>query len=769
MTSRIDDDELRDIYRLSSAEQIQAIEAGLLRIEQQQATDDDFDELLRVAHTLKGDSRMLGLSDIEKLVHQVEYVLQQLHRGAIALSPALSAALYAALDATEALAQEATDGDRPSGVNAFAVLATLMQVSNDDQGNGTGHSDPKGQGDRADPGHLRDRGAATQPTPAEPVLIPQEDPTPIAIAPTATETWPAIPPEFSVPDNRPNPDPGHHDPYRIDTIRISTRHLDGLVDRVGELAAIERRIAHQVTLLEGVANTWDGDRDRPNFDGAALARTFRDLCRVARDDTSHLERVADDLKERTRALRLLPLSIAFQRFPRMVRDLATEQGKQVTLVVEGGDVVADKQAIEALRDPLLHLIRNAIDHGIESPAERQAQGKSPCGTIRLCGRQQGDRAIVEVIDDGRGLDRAAITATALRQQLYPAEVLANWSDEQIFDLIFLPGFSTRQWATELSGRGVGLDAVRTCAERLKGDVSVQSRPGAGCTIALAIGTTLSATQALLVEVRQRLFAIPLEFVRETRQVTLQDGCSINGRSTLLLDGEPTAAADLGDLLELPGLPISQGLDQVHPCVVLSVGRDRLSLLIDRPIDVQEIVLKPQSKLLVSVRNVIGATILGNGDVCPVLSPPDLLATVRSRAGRSQGPASPMGVVQRPPTVLLVEDSIATRTQEKRILETAGYDVVTAIDGLDALGKLRSRTFDALVSDVQMPRLDGLALTERIRQMPGYDELPIILVTSLNSEADRQRGAAAGANAYLTKDAFDQSTLLSVLRELARSP
>ncbi|MFG3817019.1 response regulator [Limnothrix redekei] len=845
----IDDRDLRELYRLSSGEHLQTLETGLLRFEQNSSDRDDFAELLRAAHTLKGDSRMLGVNHVEKLVHQVEHVLKQLQSQELSLTPLLAETLYNTLDAVKQLVQEATEelpSELPSAIDPVRVLARLMQASSGVAELELMPLEPSPLPIAQTPPASFEGNSELIPEPIpEPQLIPELIPEPIpepqlisdliseqpsepevtpsTTPPAVSNSVPALgadrpassvptspattsPPPARSPDRPTSPvnsihsvnpiTPTSAEPYHIDTIRVATRHLDGLVDRVGELAAIERRLSHQAALLDGLVRLWEElrllDRGQQRISDHTLAIDHRrsdqqrhqlheefqqalyGLRERVQNANHRLEAITDDLKDRTRSLRLLPLATVFQHFPRMVRDLAQQQDKAVTLVVEGGETTADKQVIEALRDPLLHLVRNAIDHGIESAAERQAAGKPACATLRLWGAQQGDRVLISLSDDGRGLDRQAIIATAVRQQLYSAEELAHWQDEQIFELILLPGFSTRLEATELSGRGVGLDAVRVCAERLKGRVMVQSKPGQGCTITLTVGTTLAATQALLVMTRDRTLAIPLEYVHETRLVPVSQITALEGRPVILLEGEPVSATDLGDLLELPGLPPGPAPDRVdvipHPCVVLVMGRDRLAVFVDRLIDVQEIMLKPQSKLLVRVRNVSGVTILGNGDVCPVLHPPDLFATLGGRTSRNSSLSTADSLsMARPPAILLVEDSIATRTQEKRILETAGYDVVTATDGMDALHKLRSRTFDAIVSDIQMPRLDGLGLTARIRQMPEYDDLPIVLVSSLNSDADKRRGAEAGANAYLTKDAFNQAALLGILRELARSP
>ncbi|HEY9806740.1 MAG TPA: response regulator, partial [Candidatus Obscuribacterales bacterium] len=372
-------------------------------------------------------------------------------------------------------------------------------------------------------------------------------------------------------------------------------------------------------------------------------------------------------------------------------------------------------------------------------------------------------------DDGRGLDVESIKQTALKREVVREADLAAMTPSQIQSLIFAPGFSTRNFVTEISGRGVGLDVVRTNVERLKGTIQVESQLGQGCTFRVQMGTTLATAHVLIVEVQGRAYAIPVEAVDTTLLVQPHEIFAIEGRETIILADQPVSIVALDDLLELKssqsGRATQSGLNsKLLPCIVLKIGSDRLGLLVDTLLDEQDVVLKPQSKLLKRVRNVSGATILGTGEVCMVLNPHDLIKSVRQRA-TTTAPKVFVEAQSAKQAILLVEDSITIRTQEKRILEGAGYEVVTAVDGLDGFNKLRTREFDAVVSDVQMPNLDGLGLAAKIRQHKEYSELPIILVTSLATDEDKRRGAEAGANAYITKGTFDQKVLLDTLRRL----
>ena len=561
---------------------------------------------------------------------------------------------------------------------------------------------------------------------------------------------------------------------------MDTRILDMLMTQAGELAVTKTHIASRVSEVEEVEEIAElGMRN------AELTAKIQNLKSQIGADSARLDFIASKLEDGIRAIRLIPLSTIFNLYPRMVRDMAKGQSKEVELVIEGGETAADKRIIEEMKDPVMHMIRNSIDHGIESPEERERHGKPKVGTIRLRAYQTGDSIFIEVSDDGKGLDIEAIKRTAVKRKLCMEEEIAAMTPSRIEALIFRTGFSTSPFVTEVSGRGVGLDVVRENVERLKGTVSLETSPGAGCRFVVKLPLTLATVRVLIVEVNGRAYAIPVEYVETSRFVSNEEIFPVAGRKTISLDGQPVSIARLADLLQirastLPSIPSRQGRGGIFapsplagegrgegeksPCLILSVNNEKIGLLVDALVDEQEVVLKPHSAILKHVRNVSGATILATGEVCMVLNPPDIIRSIR----KLEAPAAPERPVEeaaRKKSVLLAEDSITTRTQEKRILEGAGYEVVTAVDGLDALNKLNSRTFDAVVSDILMPNMDGLTLTEKIRQDKRFKELPVILVTTLASDEDRKRGLEAGANAYIAKPAFDQKMLLEIVGRL----
>jgi two-component system chemotaxis sensor kinase CheA len=778
MSRYLDDDELRTSFQSASEDHLQKLESGLAHLEQHPDNTTTLEELLREIHSLKGDSGMLGVRDLVTVTHEWEQQLLPVKHGRSELSEELADRLYQGLEAIAKLVSEVVTG-ADSGVRVPEIIAKL-------QGNGAA----KG---------------VSSPTPAPTRASDDGDNAPTTNGDASvSSTAPATS------DRSADVAQTSNGGYRIETIRVETRNLDSLMTQAGELTVTKIRIAHRLAEIEQLVSLWEEwsrdafinrfaleefqrhyqngngngngssgrtldasgaleplqnfyHRTEDRLDG--LGTRINQLRNSLYEDTARLDAISDELEDGIRTLRLLPLSTIFNLYPRMVRSLARDRDKQVNLIVEGGETRADKRILEEMKDPLMHIIRNSVDHGIETVGERQRRGKPPTATIRLRGYQTATNIAIEISDDGRGLDVEKIKQTALKRGVCREEELANMTPNQIQSLIFMPGFSTRNFVTEVSGRGVGLDVVRTNVERLKGSIQVESTPGAGCTIRLQLGTTLATAHVLLVEVNGDPYALPVEFVQTARLVDYSEIFAIEGRETIILDDRPVSVARLADLLELP--PPSEGDDTAtdrFPCIILKVGDDRLGLLVDALIDEQDVVLKRQSRLLQRVRNISGATILGTGEVCVVLNPQDLLESVRKYAGSVKTER----LVESKPTqqvLLLVEDSIATRTQEKRILEAAGYEVVTAVDGLDGLNKLKTRQFDAVVSDIQMPNLDGLELTARIRSDSQYSDLPIVLVTSMATDEDKRKGAEAGANAYITKSAFNQDVLLDTLRRL----
>jgi two-component system, chemotaxis family, sensor kinase CheA len=791
----IEDDELRELYKTSSSEHIQKLESELMLLEKNPQDSSAIEEFLREAHTLKGDSRMLGLNEIEMLVHQLEDCVEGIKAGKGEITPELCDRLYQGIDAVNQLAHQAITGEA-AAVDPLAVLTVLMGGSNISESVTQAEKDLFG--DDEPNNFLRNQlsseaslFADDQPNELFPDLVPSkaslfedDDADNFLVAPIAVAQK-NISETVNIPTS--NRD------YQIDTIRVDPQKLDILATQASELAVTKLRISQQMTQIEQILTLWEG-WNKENADSDSLlaviakeltpeqlqplryffhhtqqclnsfADAASDLKTRASEDITSLSIISDRLESGIQDLRQLPLSTVFNIYPRMVRDLARQLGKEVNLVIEGGDTKADKRILEEIKDPLLHLIRNAIDHGIETPGERISQGKPQAATITLRGYQSGSSIGIEISDDGRGLDITSIQQTAIRRKVRTQNELATMSESEIQSLIFASGFSTRTEITELSGRGVGLDVVRANVERLKGSIQVTSTPGNGCKFQVRLNTSLATTKVMIVQLNQTLYALPLEFIQTMITLPKDEIYEIEGKSTITFESQLISVTWLAHLLQLSTTENYTTGRHNLACIILQIGSDRFGVFVDDLIDQQDVVIKPQSKLLKRIPNIAGATILGSGEVCMILNPPDLLHSLRN--GTWQNVTRSNELLATKNKLLLVEDSLIIRTQMQRLLKGAGYDITIAENGLQGWQKVQEQEFNIVLSDVEMPHMNGLEMTAKIRQQ--YAQLPIVLITTLASPEDKRRGKEAGANAYLTKGDFEQELLFQTLNQLINS-
>jgi two-component system chemotaxis sensor kinase CheA len=449
---------------------------------------------------------------------------------------------------------------------------------------------------------------------------------------------------------------------------------------------------------------------------------------------------------------------------KVVRDLSRELGKDTELTIGGGEICVDKRILEDMKDPLVHLLRNALDHGIEPAAQRAAAGKPARAAIQVAVSQiNGSQVEIAVADDGGGIDVDRVRSQAVTRGLLGADAARELDDDAARALVFETDLSTSPMITELSGRGLGLAIVREKAENLGGRVTIDSTRGVSTTVRMILPLTLATFRGVLVEAAHRTFVVPTAQVERVTRFRRDEVQTVEGRETLAHNGRALALTHLAQVLQLPD-PRAASDGEARPAIVLGSGNERIAFAVDAVLDEREVLVKPLRKPLVRVRNVAGATVLGSGQVAPILNVSELIKSAR-RAPAPPAVAPAPQVAARSKRALVAEDSITSRMLLKGILESAGYEVRTAVDGLDAFALLRSEPFDVLVTDVEMPRLDGFSLTERVRADRALAELPVVLVTALASREDRERGIDVGANAYLVKSDLDQSDLLAALRRL----
>jgi len=472
--------------------------------------------------------------------------------------------------------------------------------------------------------------------------------------------------------------------------------------------------------------------------------------RVVSDELDVGGRLLDGLKDAAIGMRTLPLSSIVGSLPRAVRDLAVETGKEVELVVEGAETELDRAILERLSELLVHILRNAVAHGIESPLEREQLGKSRCGRLELRAEQRGGTVEVVVSDDGRGVSEAALAEGRRTGSL--ADVLAQ------------AGFSTANEVSEISGRGVGLDAVKAQVESFGGSLEMCSEPQQGTEVILRLPLALALMEVLLVERAGNVYGLPLSSVEEV--ISVGDTLSLAGRPALEVRGSSIPLADLAELVGGVGPPPTGR----PPAIIVHVSGRRLAAVCDALLGKDEVVVKGLGPLLSSVTTYLGAAILGDGRIALLVDPTALIHGVAARrVGPVRAAAAPTAVtrdVTGVPRVLVVEDSLAVRELQRSILEAAGYTVETARDGREALDRLdRDDAIDLVVTDVDMPELDGFALTAAIRSHARHSALPVMVVTSRGEEDDRRRGIEAGADAYMVKRGFDQQVLLETVERL----
>lgn len=499
------------------------------------------------------------------------------------------------------------------------------------------------------------------------------------------------------------------------SIRVPAANVDQLLDAVGESVLAQRRLEH------GLGEEADED---------------------LRETVERGELLAAELQHSVLALRAMPVAVIARAFPRFVRDLAVAEGKEVELAMEGTDTRLDRSILEGLSESLVHVLRNAVAHGIEPPQERITAGKPARGRIELRVEQRGARVAVEVADDGRGVAR---------------ELLGSLAGGSLADSLARAGFSTAREVTDVAGRGVGLDAVKAHVESLGGGLAVESEPGRGTTVSLVLPLTLAVLHVLLVERGGQVFALPAASVAEV--VPVAGVLRLGGRRSLELHGSPVPLGDLAAALGAPTREIAEG----RPALVVTHSGRTVALACDRLLGDEEVTLKTLGPALGRLPGYLGAALLADGRIALIVDP----ATVTSRDSADGDAAAPEPAAPRgPASVLVVDDQLTVRELQRSILETAGYRVETARDGREALERLTGEgEVDVVVTDVQMPELDGLGLLHELRADPALASLPVVMVSSRSSEEDRRRGLEAGADAYVAKDGFDQRALLDTIERL----
>ena len=693
------DADLTELFRDESAGRLDQMDSALLAVESGEAGAEAVDSLFRNAHTIKGAAGMLGFDDVCALANAAEDVLAGV-REAKVFPPELATPL---LHATAALRAHISGTGEPIAGLLDELAASRAALLDGEAGTlGQAASEANAPDARSPPAASSAEPAAPEPAAPEPAA-----PEPAAPEPGGRTA--------SMLSPRPVPAEGK-------ALRVPAGKIDHLLDVAGEIMQYRSRLAHSL---------------------GAQARQSQDLAEMLGAGA----RLLDDLKDTAVGMRTLPLAVIAGRLPRVVRDLARAAGKQIEFVVTGAETEIDRVILESLSEPLGHLLRNAVMHGVESPAERQRAGKRARGRVELRAVPRGSLIEIVVADDGRGVSPEVLDKARHEGSL--TEVLAR------------PGYSTAAAVTDLAGRGVGLDAVRSYARALGGSLEVRSEPGRGTEVIQVLPLALALMEVLLFERGGAVYGVPLAAVE--RVVLATETFTLEGRPTLEIRGRSVPVADFAELIGAVAAPLGDR----PPALIVSVGGRRAIATCDALIGEEEVVVKPLGPLLAGVEGYLGAAILGDGRIALLIE-----AAMLTRGSRPAAEMTAPDAAELPaaaPKVLVVEDSFTVRELQRSILEAAGYPVVTARDGRDALGALdRDPGISLVITDLEMPELDGIELTRAIRADAARSSLPIVIVTSRGSEEDQVSGIEAGADAYMAKRSFDQQALLATVERLVGS-
>ena len=736
------DDDMVELFFAEVHDRLEALAIKLVDVESRPEDGELLRDVFRDLHTIKGSSAMVGLRPMNDLAHAAEDLVGQVRDGRCRAERPVIDALLAALDALRDIAGRASRREP-------LTVATAPLVE-----------------------QLRDpRARAAAPAPA---------------APPADQA-------AALAQNR-------------QTIRVDFDKLDHLLNLVGELVLGRDGLRGSIGSLSSLGNELSTDRQlarrlemmadlrQPRAAAGAgssrvsaprpapvaalgelrdeLGRVERVLGDIAQEldgSSGRLDSVSAELREAVMRLRMVPVGGVMRKHHRTVRDLANNLGKRARVVLTGEDTELDKLLVEALDEPLLHLVRNAVDHGLEPPSARASAGKPPEGTIHIRASQRGNQVLIDVADDGRGISPDVVRRRARERGLCPAEELDAMDDREALDLIFRPGFSTAEVVSDVSGRGVGMDVVRqTIVHRLKGSIDIRSTPGQGSTFTLSLPLTLAITQVLLARAGGEVFAVPLDTVVRTLTCQQDEVRLVQDREVLTVRDRQVPLIRLDDVLELSGGEVSGG----ELCIILTEqSGDLFGLVCEGLLGKKEIVIKSLGEILRAVPCAAGATLLG--DRCAlILDIPAVIAralAVRRAGGlaRARRAAAETGAPDADagaPHILLVEDSDVVRESLRRLLGEAGYRVTVARDGVEGLAEAEAQRFDLISTDVMMPRMDGYELTRALRAMPEYRDAPIVMVTSRGERIDRVRGFDAGVDEYITKP-HDRHLLLKAVARL----
>ena len=735
----MDEISLIELFREDADGQLDLLSERIVEVERAATPGEALTVCMRAAHSLKGAARVVGLDAVVRIAHAMEEAFQAARDGRIRLTPVDGDRLLAAVDLVRRLSRVAEPELDAWLTSQEPVVATLVETLT---AIGQGRDTPE------DP-------SAIAPAPA-PGSVPL--PLPLPVVPGARA--PAL------------MDPGRS----VGAIKVTPEAVGRLMALSAEVAVELRQLERHVETLSGIGRSLallsaslrppPGAPPPPALAQLdAIGRSFGEVRTALEQLAADSRRAADDLHHDVLATRLRPFSDITAGLPRLTRDLARQLGKEVRLVLNGTDTAVDRDILGALDAPLGHLVRNALDHGMETPEGREAVGKAPEGRLTISAAHRGGALVVRVEDDGRGIDAEKVRARAVSAGLVDASMAGELAPDEVLEFLFLPGFSTAGTVTDVSGRGVGLDVVQAMVQASGGSVRVSTVQGEGTTISLHLPVTRSVLRCLLVRIGGEPFALPLSHVDRLVRVVPAELVTVEGRACVRMDDATVGLVPAAQVLSLPDAE-PQG-EFVH-VVVLSDRGHRHGLEVEAFLGERDLVVRPLDARLGTVPDVLAASLLDDGTPIVILDPDDLVRSIDEDLGgdrlRRMARAAPAATAPAR-RILVVDDSLTVREVERQLLEAQGYRVEVAVDGAAGWNALRMGGHDLLLTDVDMPRMNGIELTRRVRADPRLGRLPVVIVSYKDREADRLAGLDAGADRYLTKASFTDDSLIAAVADL----
>ena len=773
--------EIMEDFLIEAFELIEQIDHDLVELEANPEDLELLNRIFRVAHTVKGSSSFLNFDVLTELTHHMEDVLNKARKGELKITPDIMDVVLESVDMMKGLLESIRDNgsDAAAGIDIKNICASLTQISEGEAPSAAPETpaapapepvkepEPVAPAEEAAPEVsdaelsklsdseveaeierlLKVRKAEDQARRASKGIAPKS---PEEIAPaTSAAPAPAAKPAPSRERDADKKVPAASSSSAVaqeQTIRVEVKRLDHLMNLIGELVLGKNRL---LKIYDDVEERYEGEK------------FLEELNQVV----SSLSLVTTDIQLAVMKTRMLPIAKVFNKFPRMIRDLSRELGKQIDLEISGEETELDKSIVEEIGDPLVHIIRNSCDHGIEDPETRKAMGKPEKGLVQLKAYNEGNHIVVEIVDDGKGLDADMLKAKSIEKGIITEREADAMSEKEAFGLIFKPGFSTAAKVTNVSGRGVGMDVVKTNIEKLNGIIDIESEVGKGTVMKLKIPLTLAIIQSLLVGTQEEFYAIPLASVLETVRVPIDDIYTIDGKNVLRLRDEVLSLVRLSDVFGVN--KVFDGGDQTY-VVIIGVAEAKLGIIVDTLVGQEEIVIKSMGDYLQNIPGIAGATIRGDGRVTLIIDVGAMMEMAKDIKVNIRAEMEDSTKAKEKPSdykVLIVDDSKMDRTIMQKSLEPIGVTIIEATNGVEALNIIKSgeHAFDAVLIDIEMPRMDGYTLAGEIRKYSKYRTLPLIAVTSRTSKTDRLRGVEVGMTEYITKP-YSSEYLENVVRK-----